>query len=504
VRADLLDERTRHLIAARRRGTTPTRGWIVRRHLVGADVLGLVIAFGLAELSLGRNEGAGDRVDPWAELAAFVVTLPIWVLVAHLLGLYDRDEERAGHSTVDDAAGVFVLLTVGTWLLIAGSWATGRADPEVPKVLVFWLAAIVLVSCLRSAARLLAKRFAGYLQNAVIVGAGEVGQLVGAKILRHPEYGINFLGFVDKAQQFRRQDLPRLTLLGGVQDLPGIVEELDVERVIVAFSGQDQSSLLDDLRPLRNRGVQVDIVPRFFDILGPGAQVHAIEGLPLVGLPPVRLPRSSRATKRMMDIALGLAALVVLAPVLAAIAICIRVDSPGPVLYRHRRVGRRGKRIDVTKFRTMRQEFCRGERYGGASADAAFEQLLSDPARRLQFEQSYKLHDDPRVTRLGSLLRRTSLDELPQLFDVLRGDLSLVGPRPVTEQELERYGHLANELLNVKPGITGYWQINGRAALDYTDRVRLEMAYVHRWSVKLDLAIMAKTPRAVVRKLGAY
>jgi exopolysaccharide biosynthesis polyprenyl glycosylphosphotransferase len=399
---------------------------------------------------------------------------------------------------------VFVLLTVGAWLLIAGSWATGRADPHVPKLLVFWLAAIVLVSCLRSTARWLAMHFAGYLQNTVIVGAGDVGQLIGAKILRHPEYGINLLGFVDKAPRFRREDLPKLTLLGGVQDLSRIVDELDVERVIVAFSGQDQGSLLDDLRPLRSRGVQVDVVPRFFDILGPGAQVHAMEGMPLMGLPPVRLPRSSRVAKRVLDVALGTVALVLLAPVLVALAVCIRVDSPGPVLYRHRRLGRHGKRIEVRKFRSMRQEFCRGERYGGADAEAAFQKLLRDPARRHEFETSYKLQDDPRVTRVGAFLRRTSLDELPQLLDVLRGDLSLVGPRPVTEQEIERYGHLASDLLNVKPGITGYWQINGRAALDYADRVRLEMTYVHQWSLKLDLAIMAKTPRAVVRKLGAY
>ena len=476
----------------------------MRRSLAGADVVGLVVAFALAELLVGRHEGAADRVRPLAEFAAFLVTIPLWLFLAHVLGLYDRDEERAGHATVDDAAGVFVALTLGAWLLIAGSWATGRADPYVPKLLVFWAAAIVFVPCLRSAARWLAKRFSGYLQNTVIVGAGDVGQLIGVKILRHPEYGINLLGFVDKAPKFRREDLPKLMLLGGIQDLPSIVDELEVERVIVAFSGQDQGSLLEDLRPLRSRGVQVDVVPRFFDILGPGAQFHAIEGLPLIGLPPVRLPRSSRATKRGLDLLVGSLGLLVLSPLLIAVAICIRLDSPGPILYRHRRVGRLGRPIDVTKFRSMRQEFCRGDRYGGERADDVFERLLRDPVRRHEFETSYKLHDDPRVTRFGAFLRRTSLDELPQLLDVLRGHLSLVGPRPVTEDEIERYGRLAGDLLNVKPGITGYWQINGRSDLDYSDRVRLEMAYVHQWSLKLDIAIMAKTPRAIGRKQGAY
>lgn len=476
----------------------------MRRCLVAADVVGLVTAFALAELFVGRHEGATDRVEPTAELAAFLLTIPLWVLLAHLLGLYDRDEERAGHSTVDDASGVFVSLTLGTWLLIAGSWASGWADPYVPKLLAFWASGIVLVSCLRSAARWRAKRFSGYLQNAVIVGAGDVGQVIGVKILRHPEYGINLLGFVDKAAKFRRDDLPRLTLLGGIQDLPSIVEELDVERVIVAFSGQDQGTLLEDLRPLRSRGIQVDVVPRFFDILGPGAQFHAIEGLPLIGLPPVRLPRSSRATKRALDLVGAIVGLIVLSPLLLALALGIRHDSPGPILYRHGRVGRLGKPINVTKFRTMRKEFCRGARYGGEHADDAFEELLRDPARRREFETSYKLQDDPRVTRFGAFLRHTSLDELPQLLDVVRGNLSLVGPRPVTKEEIERYGRLGADLLNVKPGITGYWQINGRSDLDYSDRVRLEMAYVHQWSLKLDITIMAKTPRAIVSKHGAY
>ena len=174
------------------------------------------------------------------------------------------------------------------------------------------------------------------------------------------------------------------------------------------------------------------------------------------------------------------------------------------MFYRHERVGRGGKRPMLFKFRTMQLHCCRGERYGGAAAEEEFSRLMADGDRAREFDLTYKLHDDPRVTRVGSWLRRTSLDELPQLLNVLLGDMSLVGPRPVTRDEIARYGSTANALLAVKPGITGYWQINGRSGLDYDDRIRLDSAYVGAWSLKLDCEIIAKTLRVLVSRRGAF
>lgn len=500
----LVDDRTRDLIRARRFGRTHRRGWIVRRALLAADVAGLTLAFALAEVVFGRDEGAVDKVSPWVEFGGFLLTLPLWLVLARLLGMYDRDEEHADHTTVDDATGVFMLVTVGVWMLVTIAWLTGIADPYMPKLVLFWAAAVVLVSLCRAAARSRVRRSDAYLQNTVIVGAGDVGQLLASKILRHREYGINLLGFVDMQPKARRDDIGDLTVLGGIDDLPRIVDELDVERVLVAFAGQEQGSLLDDLRPLRTRDVQVDVVPRFFDLVGPGADFHAIEGFPLVGLAPARLPWSSLVLKRALDVVGSAAGLVFLSPLLAFIAIRVRLDSPGPVLYRHERVGVGGKPIRVAKFRTMRTELSRGAGYGGEEAERAFAKLMADPARRAEFETSYKLQDDPRVTRAGVWLRRTSLDELPQLWNVLKGDLSLVGPRPITLDEVERYGAAGgDQLLGVKPGITGYWQVNGRSDLDYPDRVRLDLAYVGDWSLTLDLTILGKTLRSISSGSGA-
>lgn len=485
-----LDEKTRALIHSRRFGKTHRRGWLVRRSLALADVVGLVLAFALAELLLGQDEGAIDKVDARVEVALFLLTLPAWIVLARLFGLYTRDEEHADHTTVDDASGVFVMVTVGAFLLIAGSWATGSADPYMPKLVLFWAAAIVLVSFSRAGARAYVRRSSSYLQNTVIVGAGDIAQLIASKILRHREYGINLLGFVDKQPRSRRDDIGELTILGDIAELPEIVDELDVERVIVAFSGQDQGRLLDDLRPLRTRDVQVDVVPRFFDLVGPGAEFHAIEGMPIIGLAPARLPLSSLVLKRSLDIVVSAILLVLLVPLMLYIIVRIKLDSPGPALFRQERPGRGGKRIKVLKFRTMLDP-------GSTSGDATLNEL--DAA---EFATSFKLRDDPRITRYGRSLRRRSLDELPQLVNVLAGSMSLVGPRPMLLEELAERADGAG-LLTVKPGITGYWQINGRSDLDYADRVRLESAYIGDWSLTLDLAILGKTVRSVVTGQGA-
>jgi exopolysaccharide biosynthesis polyprenyl glycosylphosphotransferase len=247
------------------------------------------------------------------------------------------------------------------------------------------------------------------------------------------------------------------------------------------------------VRWAKNLRVQIDIVPRLFVAVDPRAQIHTLEGFPLIGLPPARLWRSSLSLKRLLDVVLSGVGLLLLSPLFALIALRIKLGSPGPVFYRHERVGMNGKPFKLAKFRTMYRE-----------AAGELHRLLEDPAAREEFERTYKLADDPRVTKFGSFLRRTSLDELPQLLNVLRGDMSLVGPRPVTEAELERYHDDVVTLLSFRPGVTGYWQINGRSLTTYEERVWLDLAYVRGWSLKLDLAVLGKTALALVKGHGAY
>lgn len=498
-----VDERTLEIIERRqRRVVVRRRGWLVRRLLLVADLVGLVAAMTLAEWIINRHNNIGV-LGRQNEILAFVVSLPLWVVIAKLYGLYDGDEERTDHSTADDFAGVFHMVTVCTFLFWAFSYVTEAARPTPPKLLIFWAAAVIFVSFARAAARALARRNVAYLQNTVIVGGGDVGQWIARKLLNHPEYGINLVGFIDEHPKDRGDDLGHLALLGDMSRLPAVIRLLDVERVIMAFSNESHEEILKLLREVKGFDVQVDIVPRLFEIMGPNVGWHMLEGLPIVSLPPQRLSRSSAFLKRMMDFALALLFLLVLSPVLLAVAIAVKLDSRGSVLYRHERVGRARKPVDILKFRTMRREACRGERYGGDDAEAIFGALMAEPNWAGEFEQSYKLAGDPRVTRVGRLLRSTSLDELPQLINVVKGDLSLVGPRAITLDELPRYGERVDELLGVRPGVTGYWQVNGRSRLSYEDRVRLDLAYIHGWSLRLDIEILAKTLRALVAS-GAY
>lgn len=498
-----VSDRTREILERRRRtAIVRTRGWLVRRVLLAADLIGLVSALLLAEsiITPATHAGALSARD---ETLVFLASLPAWVVIAKLYGLYDRDEERTDHSTVDDFGGVFHMVTVCTWSFWVIAQLTHIAHPTTPKLVIFWAAAIGFISVGRAAARTLARKSVAYVQNTVIVGAGDVGQLMAQKMLQHPEYGLYVVGFVDSDPVERREELEHLAHLGGPERLPALIGLLDIERVVIAFSQQSHGETLELIRSIRKLDVQIDIVPRLFETFGPNVGVHLVEGLPLVGLPPLRLSRSSALLKRTADIALSLGALLLVAPFLLVVALAVKLDSRGPALYRHERVGRNGRHIEVLKFRTMHRDACRGRRYGGEGAEARFAELMADADRAREFLETQKLTEDPRATRVGRLLRRTSLDELPQLINVVVGDLSLVGPRAITGGELARYGDRVDDLLGVRPGITGYWQVNGRSDLSYHDRVRLDLSYIHNWSLKLDLNILARTLKVLVSRHGA-
>jgi exopolysaccharide biosynthesis polyprenyl glycosylphosphotransferase len=331
-----------------------------------------------------------------------------------------------------------------------------------------------------------------------------VAKLVARKVRDHPEYGVNVVGFVDPVSARGTDVMGGLTVLGPPEDLPEIVLERDVERVVVAFFDRPVDDAIDLVRHAKDLRVQVDVVPRLFTAVDPRAQIHTLEGFPLIGLPPPRLWRSSLLVKRMLDVALAGLGLVVLSPLFAFIALRTKLQSRGPVLYRHERVGLNGRPFDLIKFRTMFIEHSTGERYGGANASEELQRMPEDPVAREEFDRTQKLADDPRVTAFGRFLRRTSLDELPQFWNVLRGEMSLVGPRPVTTAELSRYRDEVVTLLSFRPGMTGYWQVNGRARNVYDERVRLDLAYVRGWSLKLDFVVLGKTAWALLKGHGAY
>jgi exopolysaccharide biosynthesis polyprenyl glycosylphosphotransferase len=478
----------------KRRPAVRRRGWIVRRALLTADTLGLVGAFLAAEW-LARVGGAAGSLDATGEMLAFVVTLPVWILVAKLHGLYERDEERLDHSTTGDFSAVFHMVTLCTWLVAVGSRVTGLFAPTAAKLVVFWALAIGFVTLGRMCARAVSRRRPAYLQNTIVVGAGEVGQLVARKLEQHPEYRLNLVGFVDSSPKERRPDLRHLPLLGEMDRLPALVRAHGVERVIFAFSNDHHEETIELIRALRGLRVQVDVVPRLFEVLGPNIGLHGVEGLPLIALPPARHSRPSRALKRALDLVGAVVGLLVASPLFAYAAWRIKRESPGPVLFRQPRLGFGMREFEVLKFRTMRADT-------DDAPHRAYIQRTMSAAATPNGNGIYKLDRSDAVTPFGRWLRRTSLDELPQLINVLRGEMSLVGPRPCIRYETESFAPHHFERFRVPAGITGLWQVTARAHATFGEALDMDVRYARGWSLRLDVELLCKTPLQLVRPRG--
>jgi exopolysaccharide biosynthesis polyprenyl glycosylphosphotransferase len=349
--------------------------------------------------------------------------------------------------------------------------------------------AIAFVTGGRAVARFFFRRNPLYIQNALIVGAGEVGQMLARKLLVHREYGINVVGFVDEAPKERRDDIGWLTVLGGTDRLPQIVRQFDIERVIVAFSNESHESTLELIRSLRDLRVRVDVIPRLFEVLGPNIALHGIGGLPLVALPNYQLSRAHRAIKRTIDLALAGVGMILLAPTFVVIALLIKRSSPGPVFFRQKRMGANERPFRMLKFRTMT-----------ADADLRKEEFahLNKHLQSGGDPRMFKIPDDPRVTQIGRFLRKYSLDELPQLINVLRGEMTLVGPRPLILDEDRHITEWGRRRLDLKPGMTGTWQVMGRSDIPFAEMVKLDYLYVTNWSPWRDLKLIFQTFPAII------
>ena len=490
--ADLppLSARTREILE-KRRTTSHRRGWMVRRALLAADVLGLAVAFAVSQAFAGSD----NRLSSPAEIGIFIGSLPLWVLLAKLQKLYDLDEERTDHSTVDDVVGVFHLVTLGTWGGYLLGWATSAFDPDPRKLAAFWISGITLIVVFRVLARTLCRRSLTYVQNTVIVGAGDIGQLVGRKILQHREYGLNLVGFLDDDPRERRSEVEGVEMLGSPDRLPDLIELLDIERVVIAFSSERPEKVVELARKLRDFDVQIDIVPRLFEILGPKASVHTIEALPLISLPPARIPRTSLWLKRGLDVAGASVGLLLVSPLFLVIALLIKRDSPGPVLFRQIRLGMNMKEFETLKFRSMKVNT-------DTTAHREFiKQTMTHQASTTE-SGVYKLDRADAVTRLGRWLRKTSLDELPQLINVLRGDMSLVGPRPCLPYETEFFEQHHFERFLVPGGVTGLWQVTARAHSTFGEALDMDVVYARGWSLGLDLRLLCRTPLQLLRSGG--
>ena len=462
--------------------------------MLAADLLGLAIAFLLSAVLTGRrNDYGADSLSAFGEAVVFLLSLPLWVIAAKLFGLYDRDEEQVDRSRADDLIGVFMLVTVGSWLVFVFTRLTSLANPNVTRLLLFWVGAIGFIALLRSVARTLCKRHGSYRQNTVIVGAGEVGQLVARKLLDHPEYGANVVGFVDSCPRERGARLGDLPLLGRPEDLPALIPQLDIDRVVFAFFAERPEDLLPMMRELADCGVQIEMIPRFFDVIGPRVDVNSIGGITVLGMRPFRLEHSARFLKRAADLAVSGVLLLLLTPLFVVIVLAIKFDSRGPVFFRQVRMGAGDRTFRIWKFRTMTVD-----------ADARKGEMVQLNHHLADDPRMFKAPDDPRVTRVGRYLRRFCIDELPQLINVFTGEMSLVGPRPLILDEDQHVDGWARKRLDLRPGMTGLWQVLGASEIPFDEMIKLDYRYVAGWSLKADLELIARTIPAIVRERQAY
>jgi len=470
------------------------RGWLIHRALLLADVIGLSLAFMLSQLFF--KPAVQNVVSPGLEVLVFALTLPAWVVMAQLTGLYGRDGQRADHSTTDDVVGVFAVITVGVWFLSLVVSLTHEIRPTAVRLIAFWVMAIAFVLLARATARGVARHHSLFWQNTVIVGAGDVGQLIARKLQQHPEYGIRVVGFSDLEPRVPRSDLNEFHFLGPPEDLPDLVGTFNIDRVIIAYSKDSHQHLLDVTNRLRALSVQIDLVPRLFEAVGPRVDMHAVEGLPLVGLPPVSLSPSARLVKRSIDLVVSTLALVMVSPLFAYIAWRVKRSSAGPVFFRQTRVGMNMKHFTAYKFRTM---------YVDTDESAHRAYVEGSLSWRVPAGSGgvYKPDMGAAVTPFGRKLRKTSLDELPQLINVLKGDMSLVGPRPCIPYETKLFEPHHFERFLVPAGLTGLWQVTARANSSFGEALDMDVAYARSWSLGLDLRLLCRTPLAVVRQTAS-
>jgi exopolysaccharide biosynthesis polyprenyl glycosylphosphotransferase len=300
---------------------------------------------------------------------------------------------------------------------------------------------------------------------------------------------MHVVGCVDDAFVLGGEESPASNVLGSLDDLPRIVAEEQVDHIIVAFSPATGAKLAGLLRSLADQ-VQISVVPRLFDLLTVRSHVDDLHGLPVVDVAPAALGPADRFAKRGLDIVVSSIGLLLASPAMIAITIGVKLTSPGPILFRQERTGRNGDPFRICKFRTMR-----------VTAESERQALRSNNEVDGPL---FKIHDDPRVTRIGKILRKTSLDELPQMLNVLKGDMSLVGPRPFITSESAEIAGWAARRFSVRPGMTGLWQISGRNDLPFEELCRLDYSYVASWSLWWDLRILYHTPASVLRRRGAY
>ena len=506
------------------------RDYVLRRLLAVADCVSVVLAL-LATVVIST------RVTTEDHLLLGLATVPGWFTILTVYGLYNRDIKRISHSTVDDLPWIMHAMLVGCLL----TWLYFRALPvpklEFPDILTLAAIATLAIICLRSLTRRLATHVLG-AERVLFVGEGQPTDILVRKMSAHPEYGLEPIGIVPFPYlrdtngngngsngnghhangvanghngNGHANGHSHLELVNGnghngnghngnghhelhVPDrydyaaLDAVLLRYRPDRLVLCDVDAGEQELLALVHRCKEFSLKVSLLPQLFSAMGPSVEVDDVEGVTVLGINPPVLPRTSRYLKRSLDVLVSAGVLLLAAPLMILIALAIKVESRGPVLFKQRRIGKGGRPLQVVKFRTM-----------VIGAEQQTQTLMADS----QHPGWLKLENDPRVTRVSRMLRRLSLDELPQLWNILRGEMSLVGPRPLIESEDRQVDGWARSRLELTPGLTGLWQVLGRTNIPFDEMVKLDYLYVTNWSLWTDIRLILRTFPAVLTRRGA-
>lgn len=453
------------------------RDALFRRMLLGADVVAIAGTFIIVTQLSSR---------PLQLTWLSIVGLPLLLIGAKLFGLYDRDETLLRKTTLDEVPKLFHLATLcalaawlGSELIVEGGFL------RRPEALVLWLALLTGLVLARASARAIALHLSP-VERCLFIGDAGSARTIRSKLTGH--HGI-------KATMVAQLDLDKAAPWstdafspGRLAEIRDLAQQLDVHRAIVAPGNAEAGEMLNLVRTLKAVGVRVSVLPRLLEVVGSSVEFDDLHGVTVMGVRRFDLTRSSAVVKRAFDLLGASLGLLVVSPLLALIAAAIKLDSRGPVFFRQLRVGQHGERFYMLKFRTMIPE-----------AEALKDSLRH---RNEAKDGLFKIADDPRVTRVGKFLRKSALDELPQLLNILKGEMSLVGPRPLVVEEDQRVEGWHRRRLELMPGMTGHWQILGPSRVPLGEMVAIDYLYVANWSLWKDVKILLRTVPHVLGRRG--
>ncbi|NLJ08857.1 MAG: undecaprenyl-phosphate galactose phosphotransferase WbaP [Treponema sp.] len=453
-----------------------------------SDFLAIMLSFGAGFFLVNAYDLSIINFKSFVTYWPFV---PAFILLFYVNNLYPGVSLAPAEELRRFAVGSVV--GHGAILLFMAIDAGYSITPEMIAFFISWIFSVWLLLICRSITRASISRTRIWGIPAVIYGCGQSGKLVADRLLDSPSVGYRPVLFLDDdpATGEYYRDIPIIhdTSLG-----PYLVQTYNIKMAIVAMPGTDRHRLADILDESVSAFKYNVLIPDFFGMTNMWMSVRDFDGILGLATSQQLLMPWNRLKKRALDLFLVSLGGILLMPLFLIIALLIKLSSPGPVLYKHTRIGRNGKPFKAYKFRSM-----------VVDADKRLKELLEkDPEARKEWEATFKLKNDPRITSIGRFLRKTSFDEFPQLINILRNEMSLVGPRPIVEAEIARYGKSFKRVFSVKPGLTGLWQVSGRSDTDYNERVAYDTFYIQSWSIWLDVWILYKTIGVVLHGKGAY